>query len=199
MFWIWDVAGRSTPWTPGSRGVSPVAPAAPVRAVDPGGPDPWRRALDRQQGPRTRTTRVKTAGDLMRAPVFSLSPAHTVAEGWTALQDRGLRHLPLLGPQGHVVGIVSDRDLLRATGGPLGGPPALGPAELGAQPLRAFMRAPVYTASPDAPLRDVAEVMLDRHIGAMLITDEAGALIGILTRSDILRGLVHEAPLDLWI
>jgi len=199
MFWIWDVAGRSTPWTPAARGVSPVAPAAPVRPVDPGGADPWRRSLDRQQAPKTRTSRVKTAGDLMRSPVFALSPAHSVAEGWTALQERGLRHLPLVGPQGHVVGIVSDRDLLRATGGPLGGAPGLSPVELAAAPLRAFMRAPVYTASPDAPLRDVAEVMLHQHIGAMLITAEDGQLIGILTRSDILRGLVHEAPLDLWI
>jgi CBS domain-containing protein len=40
--------------------------------------------------------------------------------------------------------------------------------------------------------------MFNRRVGALPILDE-GALVGILTRSDILRSLLVEPPLDLWI
>ena len=41
--------------------------------------------------------------------------------------------------------------------------------------------------------------MFKERIGAMPIVDDQGTLVGILTRSDILRVLVNKAPLQLWV
>jgi acetoin utilization protein AcuB len=97
---------------------------------------------------------------------------------------RRFRHVPVVGPDGQLVGILSDRDLL--------------PAPNGGLAVSELMSSPVWTAAPESPLREVASLMFDRRVGALPILDE-GALVGILTRSDILRSLLVEPPLDLWI
>jgi len=91
--------------------------------------------------------------------------------------------------------MLSDRDLLR-----VGGTPDAAPVpDVGSLQVADIMSSPVFSAHPDTPIRDIAEVMLVERIGAIAICDDEGSLVGILTRSDILRALVNRAPLDLWV
>jgi acetoin utilization protein AcuB len=87
-------------------------------------------------------------------------------------------------PDGTIVGMLSDRELL-------------------ANPwdernVSARMATPVLTATPDASIRDIARVLIEERIGAMPIADDHGRLVGLLTRTDILRAVVARAPLELW-
>jgi acetoin utilization protein AcuB len=136
---------------------------------------------------------VLTVGELMRGPVKTGRPSWTVKEAWAFLGAERVRHLPVVNKAGLLVGMVSERDLLRIAGTPdqLAEPGFL---EL---TLGEIMAREVFTAGPDARVRDAARLMFQEAVGALPVVDE-GQLVGILTRSDILRALLREAPLDLW-
>ncbi len=216
MFSVWDVTAVRSPYDWQS-----VAPVPRVRAPeawedslrDPGESppdvvheqrppprrsDPYREAATQQKAPLRRA--VATVADLMTVPVVYLHPEDTVATAWQLVRERRFRHIPILGtPLGggerRLVGMVSDRDLLRVAGTPDHRPTDA----VGQRALRTLMRSPVFSAAPDASVRSVARVMFGEHVGSMPICSETGQLLGIVTRSDILRGLLADAPLDLWI
>ncbi len=50
--------------------------------------------------------------------------------------------------------------------------------------VKEIMSQPVITITEDAPLAQVAQLMLDRGIGGVPVTNIAGELIGIITESD---------------
>ena len=61
----------------------------------------------------------------------------------------------------------------------------------------------VMTANPscckhDTPLKQVAQMMIDSDCGMIPVVDDAGSVIGFVSRSDILRAVVTFPPLDLW-
>jgi len=47
----------------------------------------------------------------------------------------------------------------------------------------------VFSISPDETLHHAVEILRDKHIGALMVTDETGALCGILSERDIVRKL----------
>ena len=128
---------------------------------------------------------------VMRTPVTTVEPKETVhiAEGIMALG--GFRHLPVV-VDGELVGIVTDRDLLRA--------PAVLTHLHGIDDTRAAGRAlrvedlmskPVVTVGPETALAEAADVMLRKGLGSLPVL-ERGSLVAILTRSDIMRGVARS-------
>jgi CBS domain-containing membrane protein len=103
-----------------------------------------------------------------------------------------IRHLPVLrrGDE-RVVGLLSERDLLRAV--------AAGAAAEGLQrPVRDFMVSPVEHIHPNAPLADAAADFNTKKLGCLPVID-AGELVGILAVGDVLSVLAqypadHRAP-----
>lgn len=57
----------------------------------------------------------------------------------------------------------------------------------------------VLVASPEAELRAIARVLLEERIGALPIVSEAGGLVGMITRSDILCVLIAHSDFDQWV
>jgi CBS domain-containing protein len=53
------------------------------------------------------------------------------------------------------------------------------------------MTAPVLTIGPDAEIEDLAELMVRRRVNPVPVV-EAGKLIGIVSRSDIIRLMADE-------
>jgi acetoin utilization protein AcuB len=124
--------------------------------------------------------------DSMTREVVVLSPQTTAAEALALCRERRIRHLPVLG-EGRLVGIVSDRDLRSAA-------PALGDPERASalEKIRAsdVMTRDVVTARPDDPIEEAANRMRERRIGCLPVVED-GALVGILTSSDVMEALVH--------
>ena len=56
----------------------------------------------------------------------------------------------------------------------------------------------VYAAARRLRLRRVAAVLLDTGLPGLPVTDEAGVLSGFISRTDILRAVAADPPLDLW-
>jgi CBS domain-containing protein len=133
-------------------------------------------------------TRVR---ELMSMKVATLGrdDALGIADGVMSMGR--IRHLPVL-DTGKVVGVVSQRDLFRSA---LGTAMALGirrPQELmRSLAVRDVMSEPAVTIGPDAPVQDAARAMAEKKIGCLPVVEE-GALVGILTESDILRHVARH-------
>ena len=60
------------------------------------------------------------------------------------------------------------------------------------------MWTPVPSVSADTDIRRVARVLLDSGLPGLPVVDEEGRVTGFVSRSDILRAVVADPPLDLW-
>lgn len=55
----------------------------------------------------------------------------------------------------------------------------------------------VFTIGPDAGLRDIAEQLTAHHIGAILVVDPQGKLLGIVSERDIVTSLARNGEAGL--
>jgi acetoin utilization protein AcuB len=124
--------------------------------------------------------------DSMTREVVTLSPQTTAGEALALCRERRIRHLPVV-EDGALVGIVSDRDLRSAT--PALGDPARAEA-LGRVQVHEVMARDVTTALPDDPVEEAANAMRERKIGCLPVVED-GALVGIISSSDVMEALVY--------
>jgi acetoin utilization protein AcuB len=132
------------------------------------------------------------AQDIMSSPVKTCSPAHPINDQWTLLGQSEFHHLPVINTRAQLCGIVSDRDFLRYIAKPHRD------QAVGTTRIATIMTSVVISAAQRTEIRTIAEVMCNRGIGAVPIIREDSAIVGIVTRTDILRTLVNQAPLELW-
>ena len=137
--------------------------------------------------------KVILAEEIMSAPVKSLSPSTTLTEAITFAKSHRFRHIPLANEDGIAMGILSDRDLFKYYY------ENKGAEDLMLTEIQNLITSKILTASSDTRIREIARVLFEERIGAMPIVDSKGTLEGIITRSDILRVLIHKAPLELWV
>lgn len=124
--------------------------------------------------------------DLMSRPVISVPPSMSLRDAWQIVREHGFRHLPVAEGD-RLVGMISDRDLRDAAPSSLESRPDT--TAFDRTPVRYVMIAPVETIGPDEPVEEAAALMLDRKVSALPVVDESGALVGIVSTSDLLRHL----------
>ena len=118
--------------------------------------------------------RPLTVSDLMVTAVITVHADETVRSAHADMDMGSFRHLPVLDQRGRLVGILSDRDVLRA----LSRPKEITVAEV-------MTRDPV-TVRPDTGAHVAAQIMIDRKIGSLPVVGEDGHLIGLITQTDFL-------------
>lgn len=133
--------------------------------------------------------------DIMTRKVVAIAPAMPIADVHTLMEQRNIRHFPImdsvLGESGNVgegerlVGIVSDRDI-RIVGS---SHPAAPPSVTMNSPVGDIMIRDVLTAHPLDPIEESARVLREHKIGAMPVL-EGDELVGIVTAIDFLDALV---------
>jgi CBS domain-containing protein/mannitol/fructose-specific phosphotransferase system IIA component (Ntr-type) len=99
--------------------------------------------------------------------------------------------LPVVDSDGLLLGILSERELLRhlLANAYLGGAPHQSAAELARRTVRDVMTRQVLGVSPDQPLAEAASLMANKDIGRVPVVRE-GRLVGLLTRGEIVRKLI---------
>jgi CBS domain-containing protein len=99
----------------------------------------------------------------------------------------GIRHLPVM-DGGRLIGILSDSDVaaFQARTG-------TSPRDIGSHPVEQAMHTPVETATPEVSVNEAAERMAERKISCLPVVED-GALVGIVTSTDILANQVRMAP-----
>ena len=133
----------------------------------------------------------------MTKHVATVKPLDSILHAREILEDKRVNQLPVV-VGSEVVGIITDRDLrdafpsvfdeatrTRRRGSAARGDPAKVTVEM-------VMTAAPFTIGSKAPLAEAAEHMRRQRVGALPVID-SGKLVGILTRSDMLRALIEVA------
>jgi CBS domain-containing protein len=148
---------------------------------------------------------VKTVAEIMTRDPIVVTPATPLKEAIQILAERHISGLPVVNEQGVLVGVISESDLMwQETGAE---PPpyvmvldsiiylqnphkyeqeihkALG------QTVGEVMTSHVTTITPQKSLPEAAHALQQKQVHRLPVLDDAGKLIGILTRGDIIRAM----------
>lgn len=120
-----------------------------------------------------------TARELMSSPVRTIRPETTIAEAQRILLRYGHSGLSVVDPQGQLVGVISRRDLDIALH-----------HGFSHAPVKGYMTTNVRTITPNTLLPEIESLMVTYDIGRLPVLDQ-DQLVGIVTRTDVLRQLHH--------
>ena len=119
-------------------------------------------------------------GVVMTREVVVVSPSVSISAARQMMGRLAIRHLPVV-EAGHLVGVLSDRDVLRHDG-----------AEPGSVSCAEAMTPAPITCTPGSSVGHVARLMLDHKIDSVPVVDAWGRLCGLVTSSDLLSLLVER-------
>lgn len=145
-----------------------------------------------------------TVHDVMTAPVTAVHKDTPLKQVARLLVAGAISGLPVVDTAQHVVGVVSEADLLIKERGADGLPHRRGARVLGeskstksarakveAATAGEAMSSPAITIAPEASLPAAAAIMVDRSVNRLPVTHD-GVLVGIVTRADLIRAYVRS-------
>jgi len=126
--------------------------------------------------------------DRMTRDVVTLEEEQSLRDALSLQQRHKIRHIPIV-TDGDVVGILTDRDLKRASPSLLSGISQEKYDELLDSTLvsQVMTRNP-RTVTPETSLKEVAEILVKHKFGSLPVID-ANQLVGIITDIDLLGAL----------
>ena len=125
----------------------------------------------------------------MSKKVVSISADDTLRIVGEIMKLGHVRHLPVV-RRGELVGVVSQRDLLRASlSNVMGIPRDEQDAFLEGVHISEVMSKPPAFVRPEVEVQEAAGVMAERKIGCLPVVADGGKVVGILTETDVLRYL----------
>jgi CBS domain-containing protein len=124
---------------------------------------------------------ARTVGEAMTRDLISIVETASLAEAAKILDTRKISGLPVVNPDGTVVGVLSQTDLVRARANShlVSSWPGLAVGQI--------MTKPALTIASSASLEEAAQVMEERRVHRLVVTDEAATPIGIISTSDLVR------------
>jgi CBS domain-containing protein len=131
----------------------------------------------------------KTAGEIMTArpvTVLSSTPLPEVAQ---IMARRHLKRLPVVGPGGGLVGVVSRIDLLRtvAEGSSQSQPEPELVGLNGEAPIGKVMRRDVPTVFPETPVPEVMQAVFSTQLNRAVVIDAQHHVLGLVTDAELLE------------
>jgi CBS domain-containing protein len=143
------------------------------------------------------------AQDIMTADIATVRPDTELATAIGIMLDRRVSGLPVVDRAGALVGVLTEGDLLRRT--ETGTEPSrakwldflMGPGRLAGEYVRThsrlvadLMTQDVIVVTPDTPLAELVALMESKRIKRLPVVKD-GALLGIVSRADLLRALAR--------
>ncbi|MEL6399008.1 MAG: CBS domain-containing protein [Cyanobacteria bacterium J06626_4] len=123
---------------------------------------------------------VPCAQELMSSPVRTILPTTLITAAQRLLLRYGHSGLSVVDEQGQLVGMISRRDIDLALH-----------HGFGHAPVKGYMTTQVRTITPATPLPEIEALMVTYDIGRLPVL-ASGQLVGIVTRTDVLRRLHHD-------
>ena len=134
-----------------------------------------------------------TVGDWMTRNPITIDDSASIVEAIHLLREKNIRRLPVM-REGKIVGLVTEKMLLgymptKAT--------TLDQWELhyllSKTPVTAAMNPQPHTVRPETALADAARLLHDRKLNGVIVVDEQGDLVGIMTTTNALEALIQYA------
>ena len=123
--------------------------------------------------------------DYMNSSVSTLKPEDRLLDADLLIRRASVRHLPVLS-DGRLVGLLTERDVRRFAPSILHSTPDEYNEIFEATVVGTVMTKDVKTIRPDASLAEAAALLYSERLGCLPVVD-GDELVGILTRTDILR------------
>ena len=120
---------------------------------------------------------MATAMDIMTTKVVTIRQTASVRDAIRTLDELDVRHLPVLDEHKELVGMLSDRDLLRLRRS----------AEGLQRPVSEVMSADVLAVTPTTEVTEIIDIMSENRIGAVPVVDNDSQLAGLVSYVDVLR------------
>ena len=137
-----------------------------------------------------------TVGDIMTSEVITAEMDDTVERIAEIFEQKHIHHIPILEGT-RIVGVVSDRDVLKAIS-PFAN--IIGDVARDRNTLQKkahqLMTRKVVTICPTDTAREAATIMMEHKFNCLPVLSSAGAVIGIVTTTDVMRCLVEQPMLS---
>lgn len=118
------------------------------------------------------------------ADVFAVNDGDTIAQAVSVLNEKNIGAVVVRGGGGSVVGILSERDIVRRLG-------AEGPGALQLRVADCMTPKP-YTCSPEETLDDVMAQMTEKRIRHLPVTNGVD-LVGVISIGDVVKRKIERA------
>jgi CBS domain-containing protein len=143
----------------------------------------------------------------MTTDIVSIRPADTVYEALELMLENHISALPVINGRGRCVGIISATDVLNLTQDVenelLGlretenlthhrAVERLANSEMAAESVQAAMTRDVFRVRPEATIAKAAALMVRHHVHRLLVVDDEGRLLGIVSTMDVMRALAGK-------
>jgi CBS domain-containing protein len=134
----------------------------------------------------------------MTGEVVAVKPDASLREAASLLVEHGVSGIPVVNDANEVLGVLSEADIvMKASGGTGRGglltwlfDPDIGGDKVTAETAGQAMSSPAITIAPNRTVHDAARLMIDESVNRLPVVEER-SLVGILTRSDIVRAFTR--------
>jgi CBS domain-containing protein len=126
--------------------------------------------------------------DLMTPATHVCRPDHTLREAAGLMWEHDCGFLPVIGEDGRVVGVITDRDVCLAAYRAV--------RDFSSMPVADCMSQPVRSCSPDDTFDAAADAMERHHVRRLVVVDTAGRLQGVVSLDDLARAAFADVRSD---
>lgn len=133
------------------------------------------------------------AHQLMSHPVSTIPIDMDILAARRYFQQQQFQQMPVINARQQLVGLLTIENLLQFI--IIDGDRV---QYLKGKRVADAMSAQVITADPVSDIRRVAKLMQEYRLHGVPIADQQDTLLGIVSRSDILRAVTNEPPINLW-
>jgi CBS domain-containing protein len=127
----------------------------------------------------------------MSAPVISIAPNAPIKQVLQIFLAHPIHHLPVVDADRRVVGMVSSADVLKLQ---FFMPASAQPVVENQWTVERLMRSPAIVVGEHESVQRCAELMASNGVHSLPVVDRDGALIGIVTTTDLMRCSLNPPP-----
>ena len=125
---------------------------------------------------------TRKAADIMTRSVVTLSPDMDIYGALQRLLKKKISGAPVVDLDGHLVGVLSEKDCLKVlTGEALDGLPE--------GKVSDYMTRSVQSITPTTSIYDIVDHFLQAHFRRLPVVDQAGRVVGQVSRRDVLKAI----------
>ena len=128
-------------------------------------------------------TRPSRVGDLMSTALVFVRDTDTTAIARREMRRAGIHHLPVVDEHQNLIGVISRTDLVES-----------GRGRGRTERIGKLMSRAVVTVTPESSIGLARDLMLENVFRSLPVVGSDGQLIGILTETDLLRGIRAVDP-----
>jgi len=144
----------------------------------------------------------RTAGDLMTRDLITIPKRMSLHAAAHRLSETGVSGVPVTDDEGRCVGVLSRGDIVRAMDeepglqarpSPYFADWQMAEEEGGGGEAGRFMTPALIAVSPEASLGEVAWTMCSARVHRVLVMDDSGRVVGVISSLDVLGAVAEEA------